>query len=443
MKVTINDQNETRKDAIVTLTPEEILTEEKTIVKEFMKHAKVRGFRPGKVPESRIRQLYSKDIAAELKQAVQKLAVKELTQRDDLEIVSIVDLVDPGNIDPAQELNIDLTIDVNPEFELPEYTELELEVPSTEVSDSEIDDTIQRILRQRADFKVVERAAEAGDYVKVSYTPSLEGEDLVAQFEEHPNLRSWAAVKESWEEAGTDEAKNYGVPSVIDALVGMAAEETKSVQQTIPEDFLIESLCGKEVEYAITVHEVRERVLPEIDEAFLNSVNAESLEDFKAQILDNLEQQKKDQQHQAKHRAITQKLVEAVDFAIPESTLETERQRAVSNIVGRSLQNGMAENQLEQHKTEIFEHANQSAARDAKLSIILSRIAKKEGIELSNEDLSRAAYSVATQRRQKVDEFVKELQKDSEQMREFQVQVLMAKTAEFIMEKSVTKIVSA
>jgi trigger factor len=289
----------------------------------------------------------------------------------------------------------------------------------------------------------VERAAEAGDYVKVSYTPSLEGEDLVAQFEEHPNLRSWAAVKESWEEAGTDEAKNYGVPSVIDALVGMAAEETKSVQQTIPEDFLIESLCGKEVEYAITVHEVRERVLPEIDEAFLNSVNAESLEDFKAQILDNLEQQKKDQQHQAKHRAITQKLVEAVDFAIPESTLETERQRAVANIVGRSLQNGMAENQLEQHKAEIFEHANQSAARDAKLSIILSRIAKKEGIELSNEDLSRAAYSVATQRRQKVDEFVKELQKDSEQMREFQVQVLMAKTAEFIMEKSVTKIVSA
>jgi trigger factor len=442
VKLTISDQSETRKDVIVTIDAETVGAEERKIVKQFIKEAKVRGFRPGKVPESRIRQLYAKEIMQELKRSLMNKAVREVSDQEDLELVAVVDFPEPGDPVAGQEITLDLTVDVVPPFELPVYEGLELEVPSTDVSDQEIDAAIDRIRRQRADFDVVERPAAVEDYVKVSYTPTLDGESIEAQIAEQANLRAWGAVKEGWEEAGTEEAKRYGVAEVIDAIVGMAAGETKSVEVLIPDEFPIESLRGKTVAYAITAHEVRERRLPELDEAYFKSVGAESLEDYKAQVLDSIEGQKRNERVRIEHGLISQKLLQSVEFDLPETMLEEERQQAVINMMGRSYEQGISQDELESHKDEIFAAANESANREVKLRILLSRIAEKEGIEVSNEDLSKAAYSVATQRRQKLDDYVKELQKDSAQLRQLQRQVLTVKTVNRIAEKAVRKIIS-
>lgn len=442
MKVTITDQSETRKDVIVTLDAETVSAEEKQIVKQFMKEAKVRGFRPGKVPESRIRQLYAKEIVQEVKRSLMNKAVSEVSKQDGIDLVAVVDFPQPENFIPGQEVTLDLTIDVVPPFELPPYEGLELALPSSEVTDAEIEAAIERVRRQQADFVVVERAAAVEDYVKVSYEPTVEGENALESIEANASLRAWGRVSETWEEAGTDQARQFGVAEVVDGIVGMAAGETKSVETVFPDDFPVESLRGKAVTYAITVHEVRERQLPEIDEAFLKRAGAESLEDYKAQVLDALELQKNNERARAEHSQINEKLVGSVDFALPETLVDEQRQKALLQILGRSYDQGISEDDIDSHKEEIFANATESVRRDIKLRILIGRIAEKEGISVENEDLSRAAYSVARQRRIKVEDYVKELRKDSEQLRDLQQQVLAVKTIERIAQKAVRTTIS-
>lgn len=436
VNVTINDISETRKDVVVTISGDEVTQEESRILKSFLKQAKIPGFRPGKAPEARIRQLYAKQINEELKNAVMRSAYEEVMKQDDLDVYTVVEFPEPGDFLSGQEVSVDLTIDVNPSFEMPEYKGIETQPPAVEVDDAEIDETIERIQRQRADFEVVEREAAAGDYVKVSYTGTVDGEEIAESLKDNPRVQAWGAVKDGWEEAGTDEAKQFGVPAVIDALVGMKAEDKTTVEQVIADDFAVEDLQGKTVSYEVEVHEVRERKLPEIDEEFLKTVNAESLEDFKAQIMDDLEGRKKQESQEAQRNQILDFLDGAVDIALPESALESETQNAMSRIISQNMQAGIGEEEFEKHKDEIFAGAQKTAQREVKLQIILNKIAQKEEVTVENEDLSRAVYSMAMQRRQKPEDLAKELRKDRGQLMQLQRQILFAKTLEVLLKEA-------
>lgn len=436
MNVTINDISETRKDVVVTISGDEVAQEESRILKSFIKQAKVPGFRPGKAPEARVRQLYAKQLKEELRGALMRSAYDEVVGKDDLDVHNIVEFPEPGDFLAGQEISLDLTIDVNPQFDLPEYKGIAIEAPQTEVEDSEIEETIDRIRRQRADFEVVERAAEAKDYVKLTYTGTIDGEPIAEQLKDQPRLQAWGAVKDGWEEAGTDEAKEFGVPAVIDALVGMKAGDTKTVEQTLADDFAIEDLRGKTVSYEIEVAEVRERKLPEIDEDFLKSVRAESLEDFKAQIMDELEARKKREAEDKQREQIMKFLDESLDIPLPDSAVEAETQNAMGRIISQNMQMGIAEEEFEKNKEAIFAGASQAARRDVKLQIILNRIAQAEEINIDNEDLTRAVYGMAMQQQRKPEELAKEFRKDRSRLIQLQRQILFSKTLDFLLKEA-------
>ena len=431
VKVIVNDISETRKDVVVTFSPDEVTQEESRIVKAFIKQAKIPGFRPGKAPEARVRQLYTKQIAEELKNGIMRSAYEEIMKQEDLEVYTIVDFHEPAAIPAGQELNIDLTVDINPSFELPEYKGIATEPPSTEVEDSEIDETIERIRRQRADFVVVEREATKGDYVKVSYTGTVDGEPIADALKDNPRVQAWGQVSQGWEEAGTDEAKEFGVPAVIEALVGLKAGDTTEGEQ--------EDRRGKTVKYAIEALEVRERKMPEIDEEFLKSVNAETLEDFKAQIMDDLEGRKKQEAQDAQRNQILDFLDKSVSIPLPESAVQSETQNAMARIINQNMQMGIQEEEFEKHKEEIFAGAFKTAEREVKLQIVLNRIARKEEVTVENEDLSRAVYSMAMQRRQKPEDLAKELRKDRSQLLNLQRQILFAKTLDLLLKECSTE----
>ncbi|MEX0322068.1 MAG: trigger factor [Puniceicoccaceae bacterium] len=436
MNVTINDTSETRKDVVVTISGDEVSQEDSRILKSFIKQAKIPGFRQGKAPEARVRNLYKKEIQEELKNALMRTAYDQVINNEDINVYTIVDFPEPTGILIGQEVNLDLTVDVTPDFDLPEYKGIETKAPSTEVEDSEIDDTIDRIRRQRADFEVVEREAAEGDYVKLSYTGTVDGEEIAELVKDQPRLQAWSAVKDGWEEAGTEEAKEFGVPAIIDGLVGMKAEDKKTVEQEIAEDFAIEDLRGKTISYEIEVSEVRERKLPEMDEDFLKSVQAETVEDFKAQIMDQLEARKKQESTESQRQQILDFLGEAVDFALPQSAVEGATQQAMARMISQNMQMGVQEEEFEKHKEEIYAGAAATAARDVKLELILTRIAKEEEITVENEELSRAVYSMALQNQQKPEDLAKELRKDQNKVIELQRQVLFAKTLDLLLNES-------
>ena len=167
MNTDVKDINPTRRAIIVEVSSEEIATIESKLIQDFKRQAKVPGFRPGKAPENMIRMRYAKDIAGELKSRVVSAAHQDGVLKSDVDIYGIVEL-DEGEIRSGQDAKLTFTVDVMPEFELPSYDGLKVKSESTEADDAEIDKMFDQMLSQRAEFKVVEKAAEKGDYVRCS-----------------------------------------------------------------------------------------------------------------------------------------------------------------------------------------------------------------------------------------------------------------------------------
>ncbi|KAF0094123.1 MAG: trigger factor [Puniceicoccaceae bacterium 5H] len=437
MNVSVTDLSATRKELLVSVTGEEISAEEQRLIQEFKKHAKLPGFRPGKAPDNIVRMRLRKQLQEELnRQMLQKVYQEGVVENDDFDVYTVVEMDHQEDFKPGVEANVDVTIDITPQFELPDYVGLETSRPSTEVPDEEIEQTINNIRRQRADFEKVERAANEGDYVQVSYTATFEGKPLKEQVEDSAAVRPFLDVEKTWEEAGTEEAREYGVPAIVDGLVGMAAGDEKEVEQTYADDFRVEALQGKTVQYKVTVHEVRERILPEIDEDFLKSLRVESEEELKDQILQQLETRKQQQALQSQREQILDKLDEAVSFDLPESGVEREKQQVLTRVLQQNAQQGISAEEFESNREELETEAREVAERDVKLQIVLVKIAEKEEIKVEDEDMSQAIYSVAMQQRRDPQEIITELRSDRNRVITLQRQILFSKTLDFLLEKA-------
>ncbi len=436
MNVTANDISETRKNLLVTVSGEEIASEEKTVLKTIAKQARVPGFRPGKAPENVIRQRYRREIGEELNRAVSRKVYQQALEDSDFDVYSVVKFGEGETFKPGEETTVEITVDVTPPFELPPYKGIQTTPPSAEVSDKEVDEAIERLRRERADFTVVERAAGQGDYVRLGYEGTVDGEPIEPKLGDEPRLRVWGKAESTWEEAGTDEAKQYGVPAIVDGIVGMAAGDEKTVEHTFPEDFPVEDLRGKTAQYAVKVEEVRERRLPELDETFLKSVQVESVEELKDRVLTDLETAKKREAENAKRQQIVDFLSQRVEFALPESAVESETQNVMGRIMVENMQRGIKEEEFEKNKEALHGQSEQIARRDLKVQLILTRIAKEEEIKLEEEDLQQAIMAMASRQRTPVEEFVRELQKDRSKLLRIQRQVLFGKTLDFLVKES-------
>ena len=319
MNVTIQEVSETRKKLIVSISGEEILEEEKSLLKEFIQQVRIPGFRPGKAPPQLVRSRYAKEFAGELNRKLSASAYEKAAKEADMDIAGVIEM-DEGEFDSSREGQITFTVDVNPHFNLPEYKGIKTEVVSEEVSDEEIETAIEEMHKQRSSFDVVDRAAAQGDFVKVSYEGEIEGRPIA---EIAPDKPIWGKQENTWEEAGTKK-EELGVPAVVEGIVGMNVGEKKEAEMEFPEDFQVPELAGKKANYKFEVHEVRTRVLAELDKKFLESMKLESVEQLKDQVFEDLENRKKYQNRQDKRQQIIEELNSRVEFSLPESTLENE-----------------------------------------------------------------------------------------------------------------------
>jgi len=429
VKTDLQDVTETRKTLAVTLDPEETAAEERALIGEFKNQAKIPGFRPGKAPDEIVRKRFGKPLSEELRNRVLGKAYRDGTKQAAVDLANVID-VKEGDIDAGAETTVTFTIDVFPAFETPEHKGLELQGASTEVDPSEIDQTIENLRRERAEFAPVDREAASGDYVKFSHEGRIDGQPIDEIAPEKP---VYAKMPQTWEEAGSDEGL---IPGLAKALVGMKAGDRKDVEVAFPDDFSVEPLQGKRAVYAVEVQEVRERKLPEIDEAFLKEHQVESLDEFKERVGDMLRMSKDRERRADLRNQASQALLEQVEFPLPESLVDQETEQALRRIVNESVQRGATQEQLEASKEELRSRARASALQRVKLNLILERIAEKEGIETGEEDIRNWLLTQAYQSGQNPQTLAKELRKDQDRARAIQRSLLHDKTLEFVVREA-------
>lgn len=430
MKTDVQDINPTRKTIAVSVTSEEITKQEAKLIKDFQRQAKIPGFRPGKAPENMVRSRFAKDIQQELKQRIISQAHQEGVAGADFEVFTIVEL-EEGEITSGQDAVITFTVDVIPEFNLPAYEGLKVSAEPTDASDEEVTKMLDQILSQRAEFNVAEKAAEKGDYVQCGYVGKI-GDELVADLV--PDATMYGSQKTTWEEAGSEDAPS--VRAIIDGLVGMKAGDTKEVTMEFPEDFKPEALAGKTAVYSLEAKEVLEKVMPEMDEAFFKSLQVKDEAELRERIAENISNQKKQQNANAERQQITEELLKAVDFPIPESGVERETESVLRDFMRRNMQQGVSAEEFEKHKESLHEGASKAAHDRLKSRLILTKIAEKEKIKVENEDFSRMIMMEAQQSGQNPEKVVKELRKDQSRINDMRREIILGKTMDWLLEKA-------
>ena len=435
VKTDVQDINPTRKAISITATSEEVSEQEAKLINDFQRQAKIPGFRPGKAPKNMVRQRFAKDIQQELKQRVVSQAHQEGVTGAEFEVFNIVEL-DEGEVKGGQGATITFTVDVIPEFEVPAYEGLKVTSTPTEASDEEVAKMLEQILGQRAEYNVAEKAAEKGDYVQCAYEGKIDTEIVADLVPEAPMFGTQA---NTWEEAGNEDSP--GVRAIVDGLVGMKAGETKEVTMEFPEDFKPEALAGKTVVYSVEAKEVREKVMPEMDDAFFESMQVKDENELRTKISENIENQKKQQNANGERQQITEELVKSVDFPIPESGVESETEAVLRDFMQRNMQQGVSAEEFEKHKESLHEGASKAAHDRFKSRLILTKIAEKEKIKVENEDFSRMIMMEAQQAGKNPDKLVKELQKDQNRVNQMRRDIILGKTMDLLAEKADREIV--
>ena len=435
MNLEIKEAGDARKIVNVSFDVDEMSEKGNQVCKELSRIANIPGFRKGKAPEQVIRKKYATEIIQELNRKVSTAAYEAVLENKDIKVYSILK-VDAGDVQLGIPATVEVTVDIEPDFELPKYEEFELTTHPTEVKDEEVDKELDSLRDQRASFEEVERAIVEGDYVKCSYEGMLDGSPVAELLPDKP---MYGKQTNTWEEAG--QAKGLGVDAIAQAVIGIKKEDKKEVDADFAKDFEVAPLAGKKVIYSLEIHEVREKKAPAADdEEFLKSLKVENLDDLKKKIKDDLLSRKERENIDGKRSQVTQKFLEIPDFPLPQQAVEDESKSIFQSNIQRAVQQGAKQEDMESKRDELWNEAQVQGKARVKITITLGRIAELEKIEVSNEDLAQAATREAMMMRADPQVYVQELAKDQARISRLRQDVLHDKTLELVASKAKEKV---
>ena len=371
--------------------------------KEFQKQALLPGFRPGKAPRAMVLKKYEPDIKNEVKR---KLIGDSYRQAVDEKKIAVVGYPDIEEIQfgPGQALQFAATIETAPEFQIPEYKGLPAKREAKSVTEADVERALKMLAQQHQKFDAVARDLKPGDIAVVNYTGTCDGKPII---EIAPTAKGLAEQKNFWVEVG---AESF-LPGFADQLIGAKAGEKRAVSVDFLADFATKELAGKKGLFDVELVEVKEKVLPPIDDVFAKKYGAESIEKLREGVRRDLENELKYSQTKAIRNQIVRSLLDRVSFDLPETAVAHETRNVVYDIVRENSQRGVARDTIEKQKDEIYSAAARSAKERVKLTFLVQRIAEQENIKVSQEEALQRAQTLAAMYQIPPDKFLKDLQK--------------------------------
>lgn len=373
----------------VTIEGENWKTAQTKAFNKLAKELEIPGFRKGSVPAA----MAKKYVPA---QKIMLEAVEHCAQ----------DLLDAGieehSLWPISrpELNVEeiseeaatmsFTFAIKPEVKLGEYKGLAYEVEETSVSEEEVEAELKRIQENFAELEVKENGeVENGDTAVIDFEGFKDGVAFEGGKGENYPL-----------EIGS----NSFIPGFEEQVIGMKKEETKDINVTFPENYQAAELAGQPVVFKVTVHEIKAKVLPELNDDLAKDVNApdvETMDDLKALIRKNQEEQKQQNAENEATNKLISTVVDACEVGIPEVMIKNETDDMIQDYANRLQQQGISLTQFFQITGQSEETLREQMAKDAeskvKLRLVLDAIATQENLEVGEEDIDTEYGLIASQ----------------------------------------------
>jgi trigger factor len=273
--------------------------------------------------------------------------------------------------------------------------------------------------------------------VRLQYVGTLE--DGRKANELVPNAPIWAEQNNGWEKAGKGDENSPGIGAIVEGIVAMEIDGEKDVEMEFPVDFVVPELQGKKIKYHIKIFEIREKIHPELDSKFFEKLKIRDLDELKTRLSVDLEGRKLQKLRFEQRESIVQKMIDSTSFEVPESAVKYEQILIIRNFVERQIREGMAPEMIQNNESKLFEDTKELTNDRAKVNFILEKIAEKEKIFITNDEINQMIVQEASTLHLSPDQLIAEIRDNRERMQELRRRAIFGKTLDFILLSNLKK----
>jgi len=400
MKIEVQNLEGHNKKIVVEIPAEKVSEEINTQLRLVQRDAELKGFRKGKAPIQMIRDLYGESLRGRVTQNLVEDSLREALKAHSLLPISMPQ-IDVGVPLEGVPLTFTATFEAQPPVHLKNYTGFEKDSSTPEIKDEEVSKTLETIQNQLATFESApaDSSVEPGLFVQLDYSASEAGKEVPEASEKNALL-----------EIG---AKN--LPEDFERnLLGLRNGDEKSFTVKFPNPEKPEErtpMSGRTIDFAVKVHEIRRRVLPQLDDNLAKRVSPqiESVANLKERIRKDLEMQKKQEQKRANQDKCLSWLIEQNPCETPETLVNQQMEQLAMEAGVQLSQMGLDQAAIEEQLKKWGDDMAGRARRQVQASMLLSAIADKEKIQASEEDIRQEIVRLAVQARKAPQEFVDDL----------------------------------
>lgn len=353
-------------------------------LQELKSRARINGFRPGKVPVSHLKKVYGKSAMAEIVETlVADTTRKALDDRGEKAAMQPkIDMTDDEAeatkiLQGEADLVFTMAYEVVPEFDIADFSGIKVERPVAEIPQQDIENRLHEIGESSRPYESVDRPAEDGDQLTMSYVGKVDGE--------------------AFEGGSDDEAKlvigsNRFIPGFEEQLIGLKVGDEKAIEVTFPEDYPAEHLAGKAATFDIVIKDIAAPGEVVLDDAFAESLGIESMESLRENVTRQIQTQYEFASRQKVKRQLLDALDEIYKFDLPEALVEQEFENVWRQVMHDIEQHGKSFEDEGTTEEEARKEYRAIAERRVRLGLVLSRIGENAEVEVTEDELQRALY---------------------------------------------------
>ena len=407
------------------------------IAKEFAKNVKMSGFRPGKVPISIVKTTHKKGIKEETLKELISVSIRKFTGDEKEEVLTYSFAKDKN---PELKLGSDFTfgvrLNIAPEFEVPSYKGILVQVEKTKIADTQVEDRIKYFREVYGKFEKVEDVAKEGDILKVSYTSDAvlpeDAKDNVKRIVNSEMNYFWVNI-------------NNMIPGVDNAVIGAKNNDEIKFKAEFPANYDEAALAGKIVNYDIKVIEVQRKAIISSDEELCKKLGLKSMDELKERIKTQLEKEAENNDKFAKKTKAIEVLTKDLNFPVPPDILQNATTNELNMIVNAKMRQSKDQaevtKELEANKEAFMNEAKEKAMKRLRNFLLLRKIGKLENINVEEHEVEKHIDSMSYYYGYKADDLKKRLVSSGNISQVFD-EVLIDKVTDFIVENANTEYIS-
>jgi trigger factor len=373
MKTEFTDVSATQKTLTIEIPPDVVDAEINRVAKGYTKQARIPGFRPGKVPTGLVKKRFKEQILHDVAHGLIPRAVDEALQERGIEPVDTPNIKDVA-LEEGQPLKFTAAIETVPPFDVGDLSTIEATRRPSVVTDEAIDKTLQQLRERGAKYEPVE---DRGINDRDTVVLDIERKDPDGKPDRHENVSL--------------EIGSAANPPGFDAnLVGLTNGAQKTFMIHFPDDYAVKEMANTDVEYSVTVKDVRRKVLPELDDEFAKDLGSfESLDALRDRVRGDLQQESEEHSTQHLRTDLLKQLADRVTFDLPPSLVDREMDRRIEEFASRLMQQNVDPRQAGIDWAQFRESQREPARVSVASALALDEIARREGLTVSAEDVDK------------------------------------------------------